>query len=170
MKKIILITSLLLLNLFLVAGNGDHQEAFEAGKQLVESEIGCDELTNKQLETIGEYFMEQMHPGEAHETMHEMMGVEEGTDYHERFHVNIAQMMYCGEGGMMGMMQMMDGGMMGGQNMQGGGMMRGMMGNYYSSYGVFGWILIILVFVVLVLFIVWLIKELQKPKRRHKRR
>ena len=39
-----------------------------------------------------------------------MMGIEEGTPYHDQFHTNLAPAMYCGEapmGGMMGMMQMM---------------------------------------------------------------
>lgn len=48
----------------------------------------------------------------------------------------------------------------------------GMMGdcceNIMSGFGMgfFGWIFMILVIVALVLFIVWLIKQMQKPKRK----
>src|SRR3989344_6872430 len=101
MKKIIALFGVLLISIFLVSANGDHQNEMEEGKKLVESNVDCEDLTDEQLETIGEYFMEQMHPGEAHEAMHEMMGIEEGTEYHKQFHVNIAKMMYCGESGNM---------------------------------------------------------------------
>ncbi len=133
-KKIILVFGILLLNIFLVSANGDHKSEIEEGKKLVESNIDCDELNDEQLEAIGEYYMEQMHPGEAHEAMHKMMGIEEGTEYHEQFHVNMAKMMYCGESGMMGsgMMGMMPM-MMGGGNMMNRGMMNMMMG--MNGYG-----------------------------------
>ena len=98
-----------------VMADGSHEQEFAEGKRLVESGAKCDTLMGEALEAIGEYLMEQMHPDEAHDQMHKMMGMEEGTEYHEQFHVNMAQMMYCGTGaqGMMGMMQMMGGGMMG---------------------------------------------------------
>ncbi len=109
-----------------------HGDAIAEGKELVESKVGCDNLTNEQLEEIGEYLMEQMHPGQSHEAMHEMMGFKEGDEAEEKFHINLAKTMYCGgSGGMIGsggMMNMMDGGMMGGQNMQGS-----MMGNFGSA-------------------------------------
>jgi hypothetical protein len=135
----LLVLGVFLLNVSLVSADGNHQQAFEEGKKLVESNADCSELTDEQLEAIGEYFMEQMHSGEQHNAMHEMMGIEEGTEYHEQFHVNIAKMMYCGEGGMMG-----SGGMMGMMNMMGGdtvsgqatqtNMMQAMMGTFgYNS-------------------------------------
>ena len=176
MKTIISIFGILLIGIFLVSANGDHQTIAEEGKKLVDSGISCDKLTDKQLETIGEYFMEQMHPGEQHEAMHEMMGIEEGTEYHEQFHANIARMMYCGEsgnmmgsgmmnggmmgsGGMMGMMPMMMN-MMGGQNVQ-SGMMQGMMGNnpIGFSYNYWGfWNVVWLLFWIgIIVLIVWLI-------------
>jgi hypothetical protein len=167
MKKIIIILSILLLSMALLSANGDHQSEIEEGRQLVESGVDCDKLTNEQLETIGEYLMEQMHPGEAHEAMHEMMGMEEGTEYHEQVHVNMAKMMYCGERGAMssGMMDMMMGrtGMMGSS----GNMMTGYANyGYFGGMGIFGWLFMILVIVALVLLIMWLIKEIQKPGRR----
>ncbi|MDO8554171.1 MAG: hypothetical protein Q7S22_05165, partial [Candidatus Micrarchaeota archaeon] len=35
----------------------------EEGKILVQSKASCDNLGNEELEDIGEYLMEQMHPG-----------------------------------------------------------------------------------------------------------
>jgi len=179
MKKIImLILGVLLVSLVLVSANGDHQQAFEEGKQLVESKISCDELTNKQLESIGEYYMEQMHPGEAHEAMHEMMGIEEGTEYHEQVHVNMARMMYCGEsgsmmggsGGMMGMMPMMMNMMGGGNMMNSGGMMgNNIMGSSTGSSSWWLWNIILALFwiallVALILLIILLYKKIMgKP-------
>src|SRR3989344_1414370 len=131
MKKIMLVFGIFLLSISLVLANGDHQSEIEEGKKLVDTGISCDKLTDEQLESIGEYYMEQMHPGEQHEAMHKMMGMEEGTEYHEQVHVNMARMMYCGESGMGS--GMMNGGMMGGNmmgmmpmmmNMMGGNMMR----------------------------------------------
>ena len=132
MKRMALVFGILLLSIVLVSANEDHEAEIEAGRRLVESDIACDELTEEQLEAIGEYLMEQMHPGEAHEAMHEMMGMEEGTEYHMQVHVNMARMMYCGEGTMMGG-GMMGPGMMGGGMMGPGMMQGGMMGN--NSFG-----------------------------------
>lgn len=177
MKKIIMVIfGILLLSVVLVSANGDHQSEIEEGKKLVESKVNCDKLSDEQLETIGEYYMEQMHPGEAHEAMHEMMGMEEGTEYHQQVHVNMARMMYCGEGGMMGsggMMGMMQG-MMGDGNMMGsGGMMNmmgtnmmgsGMMGNYptYYGYNNFWNILWLIFLIVIIVLIIWLIYNFTK--------
>lgn len=168
MRKIftILIFSILLLNVGLVSAH----EHFAETKQLIDSGISCDDLSDEQLEAIGEYYMEQMHPGEAHELMDQMMGGEDSESL-KQMHINIARNIYCGEsggmmnggmmssGGMMGMMQMM-----GGQNLQSGNMM----GNYYSGYNFFGWIFMILIIIVLVLLIIWLIKQIQNSGKRRK--
>jgi uncharacterized membrane protein len=128
MKKIftILILSMLLLGVSLVSA---HEHDFDETKQLIDSDIGCDKLTDEQLESIGDYYMEQMHPGEAHEIMDNMMGGE-GSESLRQAHINMAKRLYCNEdvGGMMG------GGMM--NMMMGGNMMGpGMMGNYPTYYG-----------------------------------
>ena len=167
MKTIISIFGILLISIFLVSANGDHQTIAEEGKKLVDSGISCDKLTDKQLETIGEYFMEQMHPGNQHEAMHEMMGIEEGTEYHEQFHANIARMMYCGESGNMMGSGMMNGGMMGSggmmgmmpmmMNMMGGGMMGNYPASYdYSNYGYWNifWILLFAAVIFLIVLII----------------
>jgi len=130
MKRILLVFGILLLGMAFVSANGDHASEIEEGRELAESGISCDELSDGQLEAIGEYLMEQMHPGEAHEAMHEIMGMEEGTEYHERVHVDMAKMMYCGENVMMGSGMMGSCGMMGdmmGSGMIGSGGMMGMM-------------------------------------------
>lgn len=136
MKKIMLVMiAILLLNLSL-AGAITQQEANEA-KSLIDSKANCKSLSDSQFEIIGEYYMEQMHKGESHELMHQMMGMKEGSEIEEQFHINLAKAMYCGEknalGGMMngGMMNMM--GSRFGTNM----MSQGMMGNY--EYGMGYW-------------------------------
>lgn len=121
-----------------------HESEIEEGRELAESEVSCDKLNDEQLEAVGEYLMEQMHPEESHEAMHEMMGMKEGTEYHKQFHINMAEMMYCGEGGGNSMMGEM------------------MMGNWGmgTGWGWFGWIFMILFWVAIIVGIVALIKWL----------
>src|SRR3990167_8608770 len=131
-KTILVIFAVLMLALNLV--NAITQQEINEAKGLIDSKVSCDKLTNGQLEAIGEYYMEQMHPGESHELMHKMMGLTEGSETEEQFHINMAKTIYCGEGGTMG------GGMMGmmmGGNMMGSGGMTGygMMGTYPTYYG-----------------------------------
>mgnify|MGYP001614487848 CR=1 FL=1 len=144
MRKILtlLVFGMLLLNISLASANGEHQTEIEEGKKLVESKISCDKLNDEQLEAIGDYYMEQMHPGDAHELMHEMMGGHD-SELTKNMHVNMARSIYCGETNqdMMGMMQGMmgSGGMMGGSMMNGqpsqANMMQGMEKNWgYFSY------------------------------------
>ena len=137
MKKLIAIIGMLFLVLSLVFAAEGHESEIEEGKKLVERKTSCDKLNDGQLEAIGEYLMEQMHPEEAHDAMHKAMGFQEGTDNHKQFHVNIAKMMYCGNGSMMGRMMPMMRMMMG--NNQGFGMMGsssyGMMGSNYGMMG-----------------------------------
>lgn len=166
-----LIIGVLLMSTFALAnGEHSHESEIEEGRKLVESEINCDELSDEQLETIGEYLMEQMHPGEAHEAMHKMMGMEEGTEYHEQVHVNMAKMMYCGESGMMAMMPMM-------MNMMGGGKMigYGMMGKagygfgYWNFVNVLHIILLIGLIILVYLWILRLWKNMNSGKGKKRR-
>ena len=169
MKKILLlfVGIVLLLNINLVFAQ---EHNFAEIKQLIDSDISCDKLTDEQLEAIGEYYMEQMHPGEAHELMDELMGGE-GSEDLRQMHIMMGRNFYCGEDGMMGMMPMMMGGgnmmksggmmnMMGGQNMQ-DGMMQGMMGNW--GYGAGYWNLFSLLYLILLIGLIivvylWIIK------------
>lgn len=137
-----------------------HGEDFENAKAIVDSNASCSSLTEAQLEMIGDYYMEQMHPGEAHELMHKMMGGEDSETI-KSMHIQMAKSIYCGETtGMMsmmsenGMMSMMGSGMMG---MMGGSGTQGMMGgsgmmNYgtaaYSGIPLYIWNFLYLLLVI----------------------
>ena len=135
MKKICLVFGILLVLAAGLVSAHDREDA----KALIDSKASCDELSDEQLEMIGEYYMEQMHPGEAHELMDKMMGGE-GSESLKQMHIQMAKVLYCREssrmmssGGMMGgmpmMMNMMGGGMMDGQTPIQSNMMQSMMGN-----------------------------------------
>lgn len=157
-KLLVIMGVLLLLNLGIVSAITP-QEAGEA-RSLIDSKARCDTLTDEQLEIMGEYAMEQMHPGESHEAMHEMMGLKEDSETEEQFHINMAKTMYCNESaGMMG------GGMMMGNNMMGSGGMGmmdqtgSMMGSWGSSYwNIMNILFIILVVGLIILVYLWIVK------------
>ncbi|MBS3085985.1 hypothetical protein J4225_04865 [Candidatus Pacearchaeota archaeon] len=61
MKKITLTIfafGILLLIAFLVSA---HEQSFAETKQLINSNISCNNFTDAQFEAIGDYYMEQMH-------------------------------------------------------------------------------------------------------------
>ena len=162
MKKIFFaIMVVLLLNIGIASA---HEHNFDETKQLIDSGISCDKLTDEQLEAMGEYYMEQMHPGEAHELMDEMMGGE-GSDSLKQMHIQMAKRLYCnedvsgmmGSGGMVGMMPMMMG-----NNMVGSGMM----GNYPAYYGYNNfWNILWMVFLIgAIALIIWLIYKFTKKR------
>lgn len=164
MKKIFFaILIVLLLNMSLVFA---HEHNFAETKHLIDSGIGCDKLTDEQFEAIGEYYMEQMHPGEAHEMMDKMMGGD-GSESLKQMHIQMAKRLYCNEDidGMMGsgdsmgmpmMMDMMGSGMMDGQNVQ-----SSMMGSRRYSFSYWNFInilYIILLIGLIILIYLWIIK------------
>ena len=120
---------------------------------MINSKITCDKLTDDQLEIIGEYYMEQMMPGESHKRAHEMMGLTEGSEYEEQFHINLAIRSYCEENiGMMGRNRWY-----------------GMMGNYpnyydssYNYFNVTSILINILLILLIIVIIIWLVKLLKK--------
>ena len=131
MKKVISSTLLaIILILSLVFADN-----FEIGRELITQKTPCDELTSDQLEEIGDYLMEQMHPGKLHEIMDERMGGE-GSESLRQIHINMAEGFYCGYKNAVPINRM---------NMM---MNRGennMMGYNYGmgyNFGIFGWILI----------------------------
>ena len=151
MRKIFFIVILvLLLNIGLVSA---HEHNLVETKQLIDSGVSCDKLSDEQLEAFGDYYMEQMHPGESHEMMDKMMGGE-GSESLRQVHINMAKRLYCNEdtGGMMGS----------------GGMMNMMMGNwgYSSDYGDFWNIIWLLFWVGIIILIVWLTATLIQNNRR----
>ena len=153
----------LLLNLSLVYAV-TQQELSEA-KNLIDAKTDCKSLSDSQLEIIGEYYMEQMHPGEAHTIMHKMMGLEEGSKDEEQFHIGMAKNIYCNENtGMMGagMMNMMGGNI--GGNMMGYGMMNSGYGWYLNFLNVLYAILLIGLIILVYLWIIKLLKNNAKHK------
>ncbi len=167
----IAVTVILLFGLTVVfAENEDFSEA----KKLVDANASCNSLSDGQLEQIGDYYMEQMHPGEAHELMDKIHGGEGSTQL-KQMHIFMAKRLYCGEssggyGGMMGSGWRGTGnnsynGMMGGRmmNMMSGyGMMGGSGWNYgWSLWSILGTILLIGLVVLVILLIIKLIKSMK---------
>ena len=148
MKKITSILVIFLLGIVAVLAQENHDGEIEEGKKLVESKTSCDKLSNEQLEAIGDYYMEQMHPGESHELMDNMMGGE-GSESLKQVHINMAKQLYCNENVYAGY------GMMGSRGMM------NMMGSYpagydYGNYGYWN-IFWTLLFVAAIFLIVWII-------------
>lgn len=157
-----------------------HNEDFSEAKKLVDANTSCGSLSDEQLEQIGDYYMEQMHPGEAHELMDKMHGGE-GSAQLKQMHIFMAKRLYCGDdssgydemmgsgwgksgnntyGGMMGggMMNMMSGGMIGWGN--GYGIMGGW--NYgWSLWSILWTVLMVGLVVLVILLIIKLIKSIQ---------
>ena len=160
MKKIITL-SLLFIVLFSILATAQEEHDFTEAKILIDSKISCDNLADEQLESIGDYYMEQMHPGEAHEYMDRMMGGE-GSESLKQVHINLAKRIYCNEnvGGMMGA------GMMGNnyyQNPQ-----KNNYQNNFIGFQIFFYVLFILVVIVLILIILLLINKSKKQERNNK--
>ena len=160
----------LLLMSLVPAALADSNETFDAAKALIAQEVPCSDLTQDQLEQLGDYYMEQMHPGAAHERMDAMMGGE-GSESLRQMHINMAKRFYCGDTTVSGC-PMMGGGMMGGY---GDGMMggygNGMMGNYQSgstmmgglsSWNVINSVLFTLLLAALIVLVVFGIVRLSK--------
>ena len=140
--QITLIGIMLLLFSILVGAQHTENDSADA-RQLIEQKVPCSQLSEEQLEHIGDYIMEQMHPGEAHKVMDQMMGGE-GSESLRAAHINMARHFYCRKGVVTDMGMMNTGGMM---NM--GMMNAGMMGG-----AGWGWMsLIWLVYVAVAAFI-----------------
>ena len=153
MKKIMFVMVVILLLSFGLASAVTQQEIKEA-KGLIDSKADCKSLSDSQLEIIGEYYMEQMHPGESHELMHKMMGIKEGSETEKQFHINMAKALYCGETNAFGSGSMMGGGMMGG--MMGGNIGYGMMGNNSFGYGYWSfWNILYLILIIGLIILVY---------------
>ncbi|MBI2668801.1 hypothetical protein HYX14_03080 [Candidatus Woesearchaeota archaeon] len=149
MNKLYAILVLLLLPLALAHEDVD-------AKTLIDSNVPCDQLDDDQLESMGDYYMEQIHPGEAHKLMDNMMGGE-GSASLAQMHILMAKRLYCNEA--TGSSGMMGGGMM---NMMGNfGMMGssgyGMMGSGWF-WGLNGLLYTLLLIGLVVLVYIWIVK------------
>ena len=150
MKKIFAIILILLGVSFAFADSN-----FEEAISIIESKTPCRELSEDQLELIGDYYMEQMHPGEAHERMDQMMGGE-GSESLRNVHINIARSFYCGERNAMPMNMMNTLMGRGGNNMP----------YNMMNYGIFGfnYFLMLIFWVALIVLVIWIILKLVKGK------
>lgn len=151
-KTIFIASMILLLSISFVFA---HEHDFAETKKLIDSKISCDKLVDEQLESIGEYYMGQVHPGEAHELMDKMMGGE-GSETLRQMHINMAKRLYCNENiniGMMGggMMSMM----MGMQNPMQTNLAQGMMGNFGYDLGY--WIFLNALYAILLIGLIILV-------------
>ena len=161
---------ILLLNLSLANAHITQQEINEV-KSLIDSKVTCKSLSESQLEIMGEYYMEQMHPGESHELMHQMMGLKEGSEAEEQFHINMAKAIYCSETNAFGSGGMMGGGMMNMmmemQNPMQTNMMQGMMGNLGYNFGYWNFVNVLYVILLngLIILVVLGIMKLWKDIR-----
>jgi hypothetical protein len=158
MKKIMFVMAVILL-LNLGIANAITKEEINEAKSLIDSKADCKSLSDHRLEIMGEYYMEQMHPGESHELMHKMMGLKEGSEAEEQFHINMAKAIYCGETNAFGSGGMMGGGMMnmmmGMQNPMQTNLPQGMMGNW--GYGLGYWDFLNVLYAILLIGLIILV-------------
>lgn len=169
-------TVVLLFIFLLTVAAGAYGDNFAEGKELVDGKVPCDAMNESQLEIVGEYMMEQMHPGDSHEMMHQMMGMNEGEEDEEEFHRMIAQKMYCNafDGSMKGMM-----GMMGKPGMDGGEYMMQRLPLEYekknkqwrSGHKIAGFLFGALVLITLIQINLWLYQQIKSNQgSSHKKR
>ena len=176
MKKYFIYLLIMILGIYFVFADA---EEFAEAKKLIDAKTPCSSLNENQLENIGDYLMEQMHPGQAHELMDKMMGGE-GSESLRLMHIAMAKRLYCNDINSSVNYGMMGYGMMGtglGRGTNYGGMM-GMMGSNFgygmmgSGYGLGYWnfinfLSIVLLLGLIVLVYLWIIKlwkEIKKTK------
>lgn len=135
------------------AHSDDHN--FTGAKEIIAQETACSELTEDQLAEVGDYYMEQLHPGEMHDVMDEHMGGE-GSESLRRAHLQIADEYYCSqfassqvdqEGGRMPMMH------------------NGWVGTgWFGMGGWFGFLIGLTLLILLILAIIYLIQKITESK------
>ncbi|HIH41076.1 TPA: hypothetical protein HA239_01540 [Candidatus Woesearchaeota archaeon] len=156
MKKITIILIMILTLIPISYSYGDGHDDFSVALEIIESQTPCEDLNDTQFEFLGDYYMEQMHPGEAHERMDEMMGGE-GSESLRIVHINMGKNFYCKESSGFGMM--------------GGNMMQGMMGNFgYASWGIITIFYIILLAGLIILVYFWIIRLWKNTKNRRRKK
>ena len=143
-------------------------EDFTRAKEIIAQNSSCENLGIDDFEVLGDYFMEQMHPGEAHEIMDTRMGGEDSQILHD-MHVAMGIRFYC-----QSIPSHIPQKIAKQVNLQGVGMMGGygmynMMG-YSSGYGFLALITWLAVLVLAVLLIIWLIKQISRNERNQNRR
>jgi uncharacterized membrane protein len=150
-------------------------QEIQRGKEIVEKfyrgEIKCQNLTNEDFHSVGEYVMEQMVGGSDHLTMNKMIEQMHGKKGEELMHINIGKRFLGCDGSGTWMMPIMGGGM---PMMGYWGFLNWRGWNFLAPiFGIVGalWLLVILSFPILVLIllilgIIYLIKKLKSEIRR----
>ena len=166
MNKYFIYFFILIVGIGIVYSDADE---FAEAKQIINAKTSCSKLTENQLELIGDYFMEQMHSGQAHQAMEQMMGGE-GSESLRLMHIAMAKRIYCNDtsgAANYGMMGMMSGGM---TKMMGTNMMNfGMMGNYGTGFGYwsfFSILYLILLIGITILVYLWIAKIWKEIKKK----
>ena len=166
MKKYFIYLLIMVLGISFVFADA---EDFAEAKKLIDAKTPCSKLTENQLEIIGDYLMEQMHPGQAHELMDKMMGGE-GSESLRLMHIAMAKRLYCNDINDAVNYGMMGYGMMGGYGrgtnyggmtnmMLGNSLGYGMMGNYgYGYWSFLNFLSLVLVIGLIILIYLWIIK------------
>lgn len=91
-RTILLIAFILSLTTLATAHVGEDE--LNHTKEIIASDTPCSELTEDEIANIGDYYMEQMHPGEMHDVMDEHMGGE-GSEILRQAHIDMGQEFYC---------------------------------------------------------------------------
>lgn len=147
----------ILMSFALISGHGE--EEFAQAEDIIMQKIPCSELTDIQLEILGDYYMELMHPGELHEIMDERLGGE-GSEKLRQVHINMGLSFYCGQHQYTSTSFMNT---MMGRNY---GMPYGMMGyNYGYGTNYATWIFNALLIIGIVLLIVWIALRQSRKKK-----
>ena len=144
-------SKIFLLVLLILLSNVYAENEFIEAEELIRQKIHCESLTDDQLELMGDYYMEQLHPGERHEFMDRIMGGE-GSVQLRQVHIIMARSFYCGESKAMssGMMNVMMG-----RTLQNGGMMNMMWGCGYG-FGNTSWFGIGLIWLFLLILVAFI--------------
>src|SRR3989344_4301457 len=138
------------------------EENFDEAVSIIELKIPCSQLTDEQFELLGDYYMEQMHPGELHEIMDDRIGGE-GSAQLRNVHIAMGRSFYCADNNAMPMSMMHM--MMGRNNIN-----YGMMGNYpnypsynnsYSSFSATSILINILIIILIIIAIIGITKLLK---------
>lgn len=135
MKRQTMVILVMALLVFTAAAHTE--EALEEAEQLIQTGIPCDELSEDQLDHIGDYYMEQLHPGVMHEVMDARMGGE-GSESLRQAHIAMAYRFYCDNLDGQGTVDSSGWGMRG-FGMMGPGMMSGWGSGMGYGYG-HGWL------------------------------
>jgi len=149
----------------------DNNETFIRAESIIEAQTPCDQLNNEDLEALGDYYMEQVHPDYSHEIMDNMMGGEDSESL-KLMHRYMGIRWYCdkAEPTYFNNASYFGNGMMGGGMMGNGYFGPSYMSNYqnsasYSWLTFFsGWITQILLWILLVIGIIAVLKYLSKKK------